>query len=158
MEGSEHLRRHRRAPLTRLIIRGVFGSHPLIMRNFTARKGANWLLIRRSAVSMLFFVRLLPHPQPQQMRGAAPTAAVSAVRNAMDARYPPERRAPSIAIAAHTAMAMSSGLASMVKPALVGRRHADVSRHPQESVSVVNVGAGEDRRGLEAFDDEVDAE
>ena len=50
------------------------------------------------------------------------------------------------------------GPGSMVKPALVGRRHADVSRHPQKSVSVVNVGAGEDRRGLEAFDDEVDAE
>src|SRR6266849_8993974 len=27
----------------------------LILRNFTARKGANWLLIRRSSVSMLFF-------------------------------------------------------------------------------------------------------
>lgn len=71
---------------------------------------------------------------------------------------PPERRAPSTAIAAHTAMAMSRGLASMVKPALIGRRHDDVSRHPQESVSVVNVGAGEDRRGLEASDDEVDAQ
>ena len=46
----------------------------------------------------------------------------------------------------------------MVKPALIGRRHDDVSRHPQESVSHVNVGAGEDRRGLEAFDDELDAQ
>jgi hypothetical protein len=71
---------------------------------------------------------------------------------------PPERRAPSTAIIAHTAMAMSWGLASMVKPALVGLRHDDVSRHSQESVSHVNVGAGEDRRGLEAFDDEVDAQ
>ena len=87
------------------------------------------------------------------MRGAAPTAAVSAVRNAMDARI-----APCTAIAVCAAMAMSSGLASIVKPALIGRRHDDVSRHPQESVSVVNVGAGKDRRGLEASDDEVDAQ
>ena len=71
---------------------------------------------------------------------------------------PPARIAPSTAIAVHTAMAMSRGLASMVKPALIGRRHDDVSRHPQESVSVVNVDAGEDRRGLEASDDEVDAQ
>jgi hypothetical protein len=71
---------------------------------------------------------------------------------------PPARIAPSTAIAVRTAMAMSKGLASMVKPALVCRRHDDVSPHPQESVSHVNVGAGEDRRGLKAFDDEVDAQ
>ena len=68
----------------------------------------------------------------------------------------PARIAPSTAVAAHAATAMSRGLASMVKPALVGRRHNDVSPYPQESVSHVNVGAGEDRRGLKALDDEVD--
>src|SRR2546430_15326567 len=36
-------------------------------------------------------------------------------------------------------MAMSRGLSSMIKPALVGRRHDDPSLHPQESVSNINV-------------------
>ena len=53
-------------------------------------------------------------------------------------------------------MAMSRGLASMVKPALVGRCHVDVGDAFLGMRGNVNVGAGEDRRGLKAFDDEVD--
>ena len=54
----------------------------------------------------------------------------------------PARLAPSAAIAAHNAIAMSRGLSSMIKPALVGRRHDDASPHPQESVLHINVGEG----------------
>jgi len=75
--------------------------------------------------------------EDQWERGAAPTAAVSAVRNAMDARI-----TPSTAIAAHNAIAMNRFLTSMIKPALVGRRHDDASPHPRESVSNINIREG----------------